>query len=696
MRTFSLLMLAKNCLRTAMAVLALSVVLTACVNRDDPVVPESPKTGIDPKNMDRSVSPTTDFFRYANGGWMKSHPLPAAYSRYGSFEVLIQENKTRIRTILDGLLSGGYAAGSTEQKLSDLYRMAMDTNRRNQDGVQPLMGIIGKLEEATTLEQLFEIHMQLAPQNTTGFMNTNIDADEKNARQNILIVTQGGTALEQKEYYLGTDESTVSIREAYKQNIVKMMQLFGFSEEQATAKMTNILRLETELAKVSRSKTELRDPEANYNKTTLTEFEASYPHLQLEKMMNAKGIKSEHMQELVVGQPEFMAGADKLIAGMTVDEYRDFMEWGEIRQAAGYLDDTTQATYFEFFGKVLSGRQEDYPLWQRSINQVEAQMGEAVGKIFVEKYFPAAYKERMLQMVETLKDALSERFDAQNWMSEATKSAAKEKLNAFIVKVGYPDSWTDMSALDIDPQKSYYENIQTCIRFWNDHNIALKAGKPVDRSAWQMTPQTVNAYYNPTTNEICFPAGILQHPFFSMEADDAFNYGGIGVVIGHEMTHGFDDQGRLYDKDGNMRNWWTDEDAANFKEKADMFVAYFDAIEVLPGLHANGRMTLGENLADHGGLQVAWTAYKNATKSRPLPTVDGLTADQRFFLANAGVWAQNITEAEIRRRTLTDVHSLGEWRVNGSFPHIDAWYDVYGVKEGDKMYLPKSKRLDLW
>ncbi len=690
--------LTQKALRLAIPAIIAGMALTSCVEKDSPVtpVPVVKATGIDIKNLDKSVNPTTDFYRYANGGWMKNNPLPPAYSRYGAMQKLSETNNERIRTILDGLEGSSYAAGTTERKLSDLYLLAMDIERRNQEGVKPLMGVIDELEQAATLEELFKIHLKLAPYSKTGFMNATFDADEKNAKQNILIVTQGGIALKQKGYYLDTDESTANIREAYKQHIVKMMQLFGFTEEQATKKMTNILRLETELAKVSRSQTELRDPEANYNKTTLAQFEDSYPHLQLEKMMNAMGAQSADIQDLVVGQPDFFAGADKLIATMTADEYRDFMEWGEIVQAAEYLDDKTQATYFEFFGKVLTGRQEDYPLWKRSTRQVEKQMGEALGKIFVEKYFPASAKERMLQLVDNLKEALIERFDAQDWMCDATKAAAKEKLNAFLVKVGYPDTWTDMSELNIDPQKSYYENIQTCMRFWNDHTVKENAGKPVDRNAWQMTPQTVNAYYNPTTNEICFPAGILQPPFFDMGADDAFNYGGIGVVIGHEMTHGFDDQGRLYDKDGNMRDWWTAEDAANFKKKADMFAAFFDAIEVLPGLHANGRMTLGENLADHGGLQVAWTAYKNATKNNPLPTVDGLTADERFFLANAGVWAQNITEAEIRRRTMTDVHSLGEWRVNGAFPHIDAWYDVYGVKEGDKMYLPKEKRLELW
>ena len=669
---------------------------TSCAEKDNPVVPEKQSTGIDVKNFDTTVRPADDFYQYANGGWMANNPLPAAYSRYGTFEKLMEENTMRLKDILDEMQSRSFASGSTEQKLNDLYRLAMDSDRRNKEGVQPLMGIIQQLEEATTSEELFKIQLQLALQGYSGFMTTYIDADDKNATQNILTAKQGGITLEQKEYYLDADDATTQIREGYKQNIVKMLQLFGFTEDQATAKMTNILRLETELAKVSRSETDLRDPEANYNKMTLAQFESQYPHVQLEKIMNAMGVKSEYMQELIVGQPEFFAGADNLIASMTADEYRDYMEWRLITSVAGYLDDKTEATYFEFFGKVLSGRQEDYPLWQRTMQQMEDQMGEALGKLYVEKYFPAAAKERMLQLVRNLQAALSERFDAQDWMSDATKAAAKDKLNAFIVKVGYPDKWTDISALTIDTQKSYYENIVACRVFWNAYTIDKSAGKPVDRTAWEMTPQTVNAYYDPSTNEICFPAGILQYPFFDMDADDAFNYGGIGVVIGHEMTHGFDDQGHRYDKDGNMKNWWIPEDEAKFKEKADMFAAFFDQIEVLPGLHANGRMTLGENLADHGGLQVSWTAYKKATKDHPLPTVDGLTADQRFFLADAGVWKQNITEEEIRRRTIVDVHSLGRWRVNGAFPHVDAWYDTYGVKEGDKMYIPKSKRLQLW
>ena len=561
-------------------------------------------------------------------------------------------------------------------------------------GVEPLMGIIDQMEQATTVEQLFQIHLQLVPEKFYAFIVTSFAADEKNATQNILKVKQYGIGMGQKEYYL--DATTVEIREAYKQTIIKMFRHFGFNEQQALQKMANVMHIETELAKVSRTKTELRAPEANYNKMSLAQFNAAYPHIQLEKLMSAMNVPSDCIQELVVCQPEFCVGADQLIATMSADEYRDYMEWIEIKGYAEYLDDTTEAIYFDFFGRVMSGRQQDYPLWQRVSTQMDNLMGEAVGKLFVEKYFPAAAKERMLKLVGNLQAALAQRIDAQDWMSAATKAAAKEKLAAFIVKVGYPDKWTDMSALHIDNSKSYAENVMLCKRYWNAENVRRKAGKPVDPTEWQMTPQTVNAYYEPTTNEICFPAGILQPPYFDMEADDAINYGAIGVIIGHEMTHGFDDEGRLYDEDGNLHDWWMPDDAAKFQEKANMYADFFDAIEVLPGLHANGRMTLGENLADHGGLQVAWTAYKNATQAQPLPVIDGLTADQRFFLSYANIWAQNITDAELRHRTTSDVHSQGRWRVNGALPHIDAWYDAFGIKEGDKLFIPKERRLQLW
>ena len=654
------------------------------------------RSGINLNDLDTSVRPADDFYEYACGGWMKANPLPAAYSRYGSFDRLGEDNNKRINGILKELLENTYPQGSVEQQLSDLYKLAMDSVRREKDGVAPIMDDLKALENAKNKEQLFKVQLAMMPYGDSEIFGAYIGADEKNATENILNIYQSGLTLGQKDYYLENDEATKKIREAYKKHIVNMFQLFGFKKGAAEKKMKNILKIETALAKVSKSRTELRDPIANYHKMTLKEFDANYPHFQLEKQMNAKGIKTEYIQEMVVGQPEFMAAADKIFAEMTAAEYRDVMEWGLIDSATGYLNDAVRAENFEFYGKVFSGRQQDHPLWRRATNQVQGVMGEALGRIYVKKYFPASSKERMKTLVENLRIALGERIAAQDWMDDSTKVNALLKLNTFYVKIGYPDRWTDMSSLKIDAKKSYYENMKECARFWTAWRINHTAGKPVDRDDWHMTPQTVNAYYNPTTNEICFPAGILQVPFFDATADDAFNYGAIGVVIGHEMTHGFDDQGRRYDKDGNMHDWWTSEDGKNFTLRTDKYADFFSKIKVLPDLNANGRLTLGENLADHGGLQVAWYAYKNATKRNPLPVIDGLTPDQRFFLAYAGVWAGNITEAEIRNRTKSDPHSLGRFRVNGALPHIDMWYDAFGVKEGDKMFIPKSERLPLW
>ena len=660
------------------------------------VAQEPLRSGLDRADFDTSVRPGDDFYEYACGGWMKNNPLPAAYSRYGSFDRLQETNDKRINGILSELLNNSYAEGTIEQKLSDLYKLAMDSVRRQQEGVNPVMPLIKKLEAAKTNAQLLDIQLSLAPYGEQEFFYVGFGADDKNATQNILNVYQGGLTLGQKEYYLDTDKATSDIREAFKQHIVKMFQLFGFSKSAATKKMQNIMKVETALAKVSKSRTELRDPEANYNKMTLREFQAKYPNLPLEKVMNAKGIESKYLQEMVVGQPSFLEGANLLVGSIKPAEYRDVMEWGIIDAAANYLSEATVAEKFDFEGRVLSGRQENHPLWKRSTAQVERMMGEALGKIYAEKYFPESSKQRMTTLVKNLQIALGERIAAQDWMNDSTKVNALLKLNTFYVKIGYPDKWTDISALKIDPKKSYYENVQECNKFWNAWGIEHRVGKPVDRDDWHMTPQTVNAYYNPTTNEICFPAGILQYPFFDPTADDAFNYGAIGVVIGHEMTHGFDDQGRRFDKDGNMKDWWTESDGKNFTARTDKYADFFGEIKVLPDLKANGRLTLGENLADHGGLQVAYAAYKNATKYAPLGELDGLTADQRFFHAYAGVWAGNITEAEIRKRTKSDPHSLGRWRVNGALPHIDAWYEAFGVKEGDKMYIPQSERLQLW
>ena len=654
------------------------------------------RSGINMNDLNQNVRPGDDFYEYACGGWMKANPLPAAYSRYGSFDRLAEDNNKRINGILKELQENSYPQGTIEQKLSDLYKLAMDSARREQDGLTPVMPFIKKLEAAKTKEQLFAIQLEMMPYGESQLFVAGIGADEKDATNNILGISQGGLTLGQKDYYLEIDEATTKIREAYKKHIVRMFQLYGFKKSVAEKKMKNIMKVELTLAKASKSRTELRDPQANYNKMTLKEFDSKYPHLMLERQMNAKGIKSQYLQEMVVGQPAFMEAADKLFATMSAAEYRDMMEWGIIDGSTGYLNDAVREANFDFYGKVFSGKKEDHPMWRRATNQVQGVMGEALGRIYVKKYFPASSKERMKTLVENLRVALGERIAAQDWMDDSTKVNALLKLNTFYVKIGYPDKWTDLSNLNIDAKKSYFENMIECRRFWTAWHIDHTAGKPVDRDDWFMTPQTVNAYYNPTTNEICFPAGILQVPFFDPTADDAFNYGVIGVVIGHEMTHGFDDQGRQYDKDGNMHDWWKEEDGKNFTSRTDKFADFFSNIKVLPDLNANGRLTLGENLADHGGLQVAWYAYKNATKGNALPVIDGLTADQRFFIAYAGVWAGNITEAEIRNRTKSDPHSLGRFRVNGALPHIDMWYDAFGVKEGDKLFVPKAERLPLW
>ena len=653
-------------------------------------------SGIATANLDESVRPADDFYQFACGGWMKNNPLPAAYSRYGSFDKLGENNNKRINAILDELKNANYEAGSVERKLSDLCKLAIDSVRRNKEGVSPLMPIIERMEKAKNVEQLFDIQLSLAKYGNDEFFVSYYGTDRKNSKQNILNIRQGGLTLRQKSYYLDEDEATTAIREAYKKHIVRMFTLFGFSEKAAQQKMQNIMKLETTLAKASKAPAELRDPEANYHRMSRADFNGRYPNVKLDRQLAASGIDKKYVEELVVGQPEFMDAANGLIGSLTADEYRDYMEWGQIMDGVSYLSDDVIAANFDFFGKTMSGRKEDYPLWKRATQQVEGVMGQALGKIYVEKYFPASSKERMVTLVKNLQKALSERIDEQDWMSQETKKNAQEKLGTFYVKIGYPDKWDDISGLSIDPEKSYYDNMLECSRFWQAFMLDKTLGKPVDRDQWGMTPQTVNAYYNPTTNEICFPAGILQPPFFDASADDAFNYGAIGVVIGHEMTHGFDDSGRNYDKDGNMKDWWTKEDAKKFNEKADLCDNFFSAIKVLPDLNANGRFTLGENLADHGGLQVAYTAFKNATKNSKPADKDGYTADQRFFMAYAGVWAGNITDEEIRNRTKSDPHSLGRWRVNGALPHIDAWYEAFGVKEGDKLYLPKSERLELW
>ena len=674
--------------------------------------------GIKAENMNLAVKPGQDFYEYACGGWMKNNPLPAAYSRYGSFDKLAEDNNKQINSILNELSSKKYATGTLEQKIGDLYNLAMDSVRRNKDGVQPLMPYINAIEKAKGMKGLMDFVYAQGPYGTSFFAQYGFGIDDKDSKRNILNIYQGGLSLGQRDYYVNTDKDTKEIMEAYRKHIVNMFKLFGFKEKVAEKKMSRVLDLETRLAQFSLSQTELRDVEKNYNKMTLTQFQNAYPNFPLVRLLQAEGIDKEYFGELIVGQPRFMEGLNSLLANIDPEDLRAKLEWDMIRSAAGQLSDDVAEESFSFNGSVLTGRKTDYPKWRKATNLVQAMLGEPLGKIYTERYFPASSKERMKNLVANLQKALGERIQAQDWMTDETKAKALEKLSTFYVKIGYPDKWKDFSQYVIDPQKSLYENLREARRVRVRQENEETVGKPVDRDKWYMTPQTVNAYYNPTTNEICFPAGILQYPFFDAQADDAFNYGAIGVVIGHEMTHGFDDQGSHYDKDGNMSNWWKEEDVKNFKKLGDFFADFFSNIELLPGLMANGRMTLGENLADHGGLEVAYHAFKNAQKAEKARIEAmaegeekaqaeearayndgeklGLTADQRFFVAYAGVWGQNITEKEIRNRQLNDVHSTGEWRVKGALPHINAWYEAFNISKDDKLYIAPENRLKLW
>ena len=653
------------------------------------------KSGLVMSNLDKTVKPADSFYQFATGGWQKNNPLPAAYSRYGSFDQLAENNNKRINTILSELQKKTYKAGTIEQKLSDFYKLSMDVDSRNKAGIAPVKPLMDEIEAAKTKDELQKLQVKYAWMGLGLSYGAGFAADEKNVTMNIYNLMQGGLTLGAKDYYLNNDAATVAIREAYKTYLSKMFQLYGFSADEAAKKASAVFLHETTLATFSKSRTELRDPQANYNKMTLAEFKENYPNIPLEALANAEGIKSEYLKEMIVGQPAFFAGYDKVAAAECPSTLKALMEWDIICSSASYLSDEIREARFEFFGKTMSGRKEDYPLWKRATAQVDAQLGEALGSIYCKRYFPESSKKMMEALVKNLQISLGQRIDAQTWMSDATKAKAQEKLAAFIVKIGYPDTWRDYSGLEIK-NDSYWANVRRSNIFEVNYMLA-DVDKPVDKARWGMSPQTVNAYYNPTTNEICFPAAILQPPFFNPEADDAVNYGAIGVVIGHEMTHGFDDQGRNYDKEGNLSDWWTAEDAALFTQRADRLAQQYSDIIVVDSVHANGRFTLGENIADQGGLMVAHLAYLNSLEGKEIPVpIDGFTNEQRFYLGYANLWAQNIRPEEILRLTKIDPHSLGKWRVNAALRNIDAFYTAFDIKEGEPMYMLPADRVVIW
>ena len=594
--------------------------------------------------------------------------------------------------LIEELAAAEHPAGSVAQKVGTLYKIAMDSVKLNADGIAPIRAGLEEIAALKDKRDVYALLGSLERRGVTSYLGTGVGADEKNSSMNAVYTSQAGLSMGERDYYLGTDEATAKIREAFKEHVVKMLCLAGFDEAKAQQTRDIVMDVETRLAKAFRSRVDLRDPQANYNKMTLDDLKKQYATFNWDAYLSNLGLKE--VKEIIVGQPEALAEATKILDTLPAGDQTLYLQWKLIDHAASFLSDDIVEQNFDFYGRTMSGAQEMQPRWKRAVSTVSGVLGEAVGQMYVEKYFPAAAKERMTALVKNLQIALGERISNLEWMGDETKAKALEKLAAFRVKIGYPDKWKDYSTLDIKAD-SYYANIERATIWASDENMA-KAGKPVDRDEWHMTPQTVNAYYNPTTNEICFPAGILQPPFFDMNADDAFNYGAIGVVIGHEMTHGFDDQGRQYDKEGNLKDWWTAEDAERFNKRAQVMVDFFDSIQVAPGVHANGKMTLGENIADYGGLQVSFQAFKTATAQNPLPVVDGLTPEQRFFLAYAGVWANNIRPEFVLYLTKMDVHSLGEWRVNGALPQIDAWYEAFNITEKDPMFLPKEERVSIW
>ncbi|MBX9189664.1 M13 family metallopeptidase [Bacteroides sp. K03] len=670
-------------------ILAICMMTTGCNSSKQQAALTS---GIDLANLDTMALPGTDFYQYACGGWMKNHPLTDEYSRFGSFDMLAENNRKQLREVIEELASTQHEAGSIAQKVGDLYNIAMDSVKLNREGATPIKA---ELEKIAALKDKSEVYPMIAEMQKNGiypYFVVFVSADDMNSSMNLVQTYQGGLGMGERDYYLENDDKTKEIRDAYQKHIVKMFQLAGYDEAAAQKAMKAVMNIETRLAKSARSMVELRDPHANYNKKAMADVKKEYAPFAWDVFFSTLGLNN--LEEVNIGQPGSLKEVNDIINTVALEDQIAYLQWNLINSAASYLSDDFIAQNFDFYGKTMSGRKEMKPRWKSAVSTVDGSLGEAVGQMYVEKYFPAAAKERMVGLVKNLQTSLGERIKELTWMSDATKEKALEKLATFHVKIGYPDKWKDYSSLEIKDD-SYWANIERANQ-WEHAEMIAKAGKPVDKDEWLMTPQTVNAYYNPTTNEICFPAGILQYPFFDMNADDAFNYGAIGVVIGHEMTHGFDDQGRQYDKEGNLKDWWTEEDAKNFEERAQVMVNFFDSIEVAPGVHANGQLTLGENIADHGGLQVSFQAFKNATAQTPLKDENGFTPEQRFFLAYANVWAGNIRPEEILRLTKLDVHSLGKWRVNGALPQIGAWYEAFGVTEENPMFLPVDKRVSIW
>lgn len=664
--------------------------MAACQNNSSKV------PAIDLTNLDPSVAPNTDFYQYATGGWQQRNPLKPEFSRYGSFDILRENNEIRINDLFAAMTETKAETGSVEQKIADLYKMGLDSTRLNTEGAAPIRPMVERILAVADRAELTPLIADLHRTVANPFFSVGVEADLMNSDMNALYASQSGLMMGDRDYYL--DEENAPKREAYKTYLGRIFALAGIPEAEIEAAVAGVMEIETALAEKNWSSVQLRDIAAQYNPMKKADFEKSCDAIDWAVYCEKLGIGE--FETIIVTTPSAIANANELMKTAPLEKVRYYLAAQYINAAASYLSDAFGDASFEFFGRTMSGSQEQKPRWKRAMAVPNSVLSEAVGEMYVAKYFPEKDKIRMQGIVKNLQTALSQHIDALDWMSDATKAKAQEKLAAFTVKIGYPDKWKDYTTLTVDPQKSYWENVVAANAWYTADNIA-ELGKPVDRAEWHMPPQMVNAYYNPTTNEICFPAAILQPPFYNPDADDAVNYGAIGVVIGHEMTHGFDDQGRNFDKDGNMNNWWTEADAEAFKAKTGILVKQFDAIEVLPAqdgqpaIHANGSLSLGENIADQGGLRVAYTAMKNAYAGVEPEPIDGFTAAQRFYLAYATLWAQNIRDEEIARLTKLDVHSLGKWRVDATVRNLQTFYDAFGIQDG-AMFLPEDERVIIW
>jgi putative endopeptidase len=650
--------------------------------------------GVNRADMDLSIKPGDDFYEYAGGGWMKANPLSKhpEYSSYGVFNVIAEENENRLRDMFLELGKTDHKMGTVYQKVADLYKMAMDSDRLNREGAQPMMADLAKIKafkKKDLTSFIADQHLKIG----NPFFGIGVETDLKNSDMNVMWLSAGTSGLPDRDYYLNTDADSKKIQQAYRDYLVKMFMLAGYSKKEANRASKTIYDIEYKFAQAKMDRAEARDYNKLYNIRTLDQLQKDYPAIDWKQYFNLMGVAN--VEWVILTEPKVMAVANDLMTKLNEQQMRDYMAGLLISGSAGYLSDEFGETSFDFYGRMLSGQKERKPRWKRALSAPNGLLGEAVGEIYVNKYFAHGSKEKMMKLINELRKSLAAHIAGLTWMSEQTKINALVKLNAFTVKIGYPDKWRDYSGLLVDPSKSLYDNIKAASLYETRRNLD-KMGKPVDKDEWGMTPQTVNAYYNPTTNEICFPAAILQPPFFDVEADDATNFGAIGVVIGHEMTHGFDDQGRMFDQYGNMTDWWTEEDSQKFQEAAEKLAAQFDQIIVVKDQHANGHLTLGENIADQGGLRIAYDAFKTTQQYREGKSIDGFTPTQRFYLSYGRIWADNMTEEAIFQQTKSDPHSIGRYRVNATLRNIDTFFDAFGIKAGDKMWLDPADRAIIW